>query len=318
MMNMDADNNLREDSTAGATPPTPFEAIRHEDAAGNEYWTARGLARVLGYTDYRNFLRVVDKARVACANSGQAPADHFVDVNEMVTIGSGARRRVADVHLSRYACYLIVQNADPEKPIVALGQSYFAVQTRRAELADAQEVDLLASMTEVQRRLYLRGELAGHNRQLAAAARGAGVVTGSDFAVFQDHGYQGLYGGLGAHDIHERKNLRPNQEILDHMDSEELAANLFRATQTEAKLRREGIQGREEANRTHHAVGRKVRQTIAELGGIMPEDLPTPAESIQQLQQAERRRLQQEQARRAQLEAGQQSLFGDNEASERQ
>lgn len=312
---MDADNEPREALTPGDQPPsTPFEAIRHEDAAGGEYWTARELARILGYTDYRNFLRVVDKARLACANSGHAPVDHFVDVTDMIQVGKGARRKVADVQLSRYACYLIVQNADPEKPIVALGQTYFAVQTRRQELADAEQ-DLLAGMTEDQRRLFVRRQLAGHNRELAVAARGAGVITGQDFAIFQDHGYMGLYGGLRASDIHARKGLHPNQEILDHMGSTELAANLFRATQTEERLRREGVQGKEAANLAHHQMGRAVRQFIAAQNGTMPEDLPTPTESIQQLQQVERRRLQQEQARRAQFEAGQQSLFGDGETS---
>lgn len=267
-------------------PATPFAAIRHETPVDGEYWTGRELAGLLGYTDYRNFRRVADKARMACANSGYAPADHFVDITEMVTIGSGARRRIVDVRLSRYACYLIIQNGDPEKEIVALGQTYFAVQTRRMEQADE-----IAALPDAQKRLYLREQLSGHNRQLADAARGAGVTDGRDFAIFQDHGYRGLYGGLGARDIHARKSLVPNQSILDHMDSEELAANLFRSTQTTAKIQREGLQGKETANQVHHDVGRKVRDTIAELGGTMPENLPTPAQSIQQLQQAERKRL---------------------------
>jgi DNA-damage-inducible protein D len=274
------------DNSAGSM--SPFERIRKTDPEGQEYWSARDLAKVLEYTDYRNFLKVIDKARVACINSGQALTDHFVDSNEMVSLGSGAKRKVEDVYLSRYACYLIIQNADPSKEIVALGQTYFAVQTRRLEVADE-----LAGLTEDQKRLYRRGQLADHNRELAEAASQAGVVRVKDFAIFQDHGYMGLYGGLRAKDIHARKGLKRGQHILDHMGWEELGANIFRATQTEAKLRREGIRGKSEANRVHKEVGRKVRQTIQELGGTMPEDLPTPAQSIQQLREREQQRLQQ-------------------------
>lgn len=265
---------------------SPFERIRRVSEDGSEYWSARDLAKVLDYNDYRNFSRVVSKARIACENSGQAVSDHFVDVTDMVQIGSGAKRKIEDVYLSRYACYLVIQNADPSKEIVALGQTYFAVQTRRQEQADE-----LAGLTEEQKRLYLRGQLTSHNRQLAEAASMAGVVQGIDFAIFQDHGYAGLYGGLRARDIHTRKGLKKSQQILDHMGSEELAANLFRATQTDAKLRRESIQGKDKANQTHYEVGRKVRQTIEELGGTLPEELPTPTESIQQLQTKEKKRL---------------------------
>ncbi len=267
---------------------SPFERIRKTDPEGQEYWSARDLAKVLEYTDYRNFLKVIDKARMACINSEQALTDHFVDANDMIEVGKGAKRRVEDVYLSRYACYLIIQNADPSKEIVALGQTYFAVQTRRQEVADE-----LAGLTEDQKRLYLRGQLADHNRELAEAASQAGVIQAKDFAIFQDHGYMGLYGGLRAKDIHARKGLKRNQHILDYMGWEELGANIFRATQTEAKLRREGIRGKSEANRTHYDVGRKVRQTIQELGGTMPEDLPTPAQSIQQVREREQRRLKQ-------------------------
>jgi len=267
------------------TPASPFEAIRQETPDGAEYWSARELARLLDYGDYRNFGRVLDKARIACANSGHAPADHFVDTNEMVTIGSGAQRRVADVQLSRYACYLVIQNADPSKEIVALGQTYFAVQTRRAEHADE-----LAGLTEAQRRIYARYQLANHNEALATTARAAGVISPTDFGIFQNAGYRTLYNGESAGDIHRRKGLRPNQHILDHMGAEELGANLFRATQAEAKIRREEIQGREAANAAHATVGQEVRDTIGRLGGTMPEDLPTPAQSIQDLERAERKR----------------------------
>jgi DNA-damage-inducible protein D len=269
------------------TATTPFEAIRQADEAGNEYWPARDLAKILEYNDYRNFLKVVAKARLACANSGQAVDDHFVDVTDMIEVGKGAKRRVKDVHLSRYACYLVIQNADPDKEVVALGQTYFAVQTRRQE-----EADELAGLTEAQRRIFLRGELSGHNKQLADTAKGAGVVTPFDFAVFQDHGYMGLYGGEKAQDIHRRKSLTPNQRILDHMGAEELAANLFRATQTEAKIRREKIKGKDAANQAHNDMGKRVREFIEEVGGTMPEELPTPAESIQELEKKEKKRMQ--------------------------
>lgn len=267
---------------------TPFEVIRQEDDLGNEYWSARDLARVLGYGEFRFFKNVIKKAEAACENSGQVVEDHIVQTHDMVRLGSGARRKVEDYHLSRYACYLVIQNADPSKEIVALGQTYFAVKTRQAEEADA-----IASLTKDQRRLFLRGQLTNHNKQLAAAANQAGVVTGPDFAVFQDHGYMGLYAGEKAQDIHRRKGLQPNQKILDHMGSDELAANFFRASQAKQKLERENIQGKEAANQAHQEVGAKVRQTIKELGGTMPEDLAAPTESIQQLEQKEKKRLKQ-------------------------
>lgn len=260
-----------------------FESIRHADGEV-EYWLARQLAPVLGYQDYRNFLSVVEKARVACAAAGLQPADHFGDVTTMIELAKGARREISDIRLSRYACYLIVQNGDPSKPVIAHGQTYFAVQTRRQELQDQPS---FAAMSEDERRLMLRREMAQHNTALASAARQAGVESGLDYAVFQDHGYRGLYGGRTMRDIHGLKGLKKSQKILDHMGSTELAANLFRATQAEEKLRRDGARTKAQANDIHHAVGRKVRATIGELGGVMPEDLPTPDASIKQL---ERRR----------------------------
>ena len=262
-----------------------FQEIRHIDESGNEFWYARELQEVLEYTEWRNFSKVIDKARVSCKTSGEVETSHFVDVNKKVEIGV-ADIPVRDIKLSRYACYLIAQNGDPKKESIALAQTYFAVQTRRQELQDRFD-----QLTEDQRRLAIRGELVEHNKSLVEAAQQAGVETRGDFAKFQNRGYQGLYGGLGAKEIHAHKGLKKSQSILDHMGSEELAANLFRATQTDAKLRREHIQGKEAANETHYQVGAKVRKTIEELGGTMPEDLPTPDKSIQQLQKEEKERL---------------------------
>ena len=261
---------------------TPFEAIRRMNPAGNEFWSSRDFARVLGYADYRNFQAVIESARTACFNSGQRVEDHFVEVTDMIEIGKGGQRAVKTVMMSRYACYLVIQNADPAKEIVAQGQTYFAIQTRRQELSDEE--------MEAQRRLTIRSELRTHNSQLADAARGAGVIEPKDYAIFQNHGYAGLYGGLLAQDIHARKGLKKGQQILDHMGSTELAANLFRATQAEEKLRREKITGKENANRAHREVGAKVRQTIKELGGTMPENLPA-AESIKKLENKAKKAL---------------------------
>ncbi len=265
---------------------TTFEEVRQFDEDGNEFWSARDIAPLLEYQDWRNFMQVVDKARLACEQSGRPVADHFGDVTKMVGIGSGAQRPVPDVHLSRYACYLIVQNGDPAKPVIANGQTYFAMQTRRQELADDAK---FARLSEDEKRLAIRNELATHNKHLAAAAKDAGVETSLDYAIFQDHGYKGLYGGLGNKEIHAKKGLKKSQKILDHMGSTELAANLFRATQTEEKLRRDKVRGKSQANKTHFDVGRKVRQTIDELGGTMPENLPKPESSIQQIESAKKK-----------------------------
>ena len=217
----------------------------------------------------------------------------------MVDIGSGAQREVQDWTLSRYACHLVIQNADPGKPLVALGQSYFAVQTRRQELADDR------ALQEDQKRLLLRAEMKRHNKNLAGVAKQSGVVQPLDYAIFMDHGYRGLYGGLSKRDIHARKRLKPKQHILDHMSSLELAANLFRTTQAEDKLRRENVRNKEQANRIHEAVGRTVRRTIHELGGTMPENLPV-AESIKKVESRERKRLKD----------GQNKVQGDNAVTE--
>jgi len=265
-----------------------FEQIRRIDEHGVEFWSARQLWKILEYTEYRHFLPVIEKAKIACKNSEQPIENHFEDILEMVSIGSGTERPLESVKLSRYACYLIVQNADPCKEVVANGQTYFAVQTRIAEIKQMDEYVQLN--TEDEKRLFLRNELTRHNIQLADAAKVAGVIEPRDYAIFQNHGYQGLYGGLGAQDIHKLKGLRKSQKILDHMGSTELAANLFRATQTEEKLRREQIKGKTKANRTHYEVGAKVRQTIKELGGTMPENLPV-AESIKSVESKQRKQI---------------------------
>lgn len=268
---------------------TIFEQIKETDENGNEFWSARKLGKILEYSEYRHFKPVVNKAKEACENSGQNVADHFEQFLEMVPIGSGAERPMEDgIHLSRYACYLIVQNADPSKEIVALGQTYFAVQTRLQEIRQMEEYNRLPS--EEEKRFFLRNELKKHNLQLADAAKNAGVIEPIDYAIFQNHGYQGLYGGLDAKGIHAKKGLKKSQQILDHMGSTELAANLFRATQTEDKLRRDEIKGKQKANETHFEIGKKVRKTIEEIGGTMPEDLPS-ADSIKQIEKTKETKL---------------------------
>lgn len=257
---------------------TVFEQIKQVDNDGNEWWSARQLGKILEYSEYRHFKPVIEKAKEACVNSGQQIADHFEEYLEMVDIGSGAQPPMEDgVKLSRYACYLIVQNADPGKEVVAQGQTYFAVQTRLQEIRQMEEYNRLAS--EDEKRLFLREEMKRHNIQLANAVKGAGVIEPLDYAIFQNHGYMDLYGGLDAKGIHKNKGLKKSQSTLDHMGSTELAANLFRATQTEEKLRRDNINGKQQANKTHFEIGKKVRKTIEEIGGTMPEDLPV-ADSI--------------------------------------
>lgn len=240
-----------------------FETNKKMDPNGQEYWSARDLGKILEYSDYRKFLNVIEKAKIACENSGEVIHNHFVHMDEMVQIGSGAERPIETIYLSRYACYLIVQNSDPTKVVVAKGQTYFAIQTRRQEKTD--------SLIEDNKRVFLREEMKKHNSSLTQTASIAGV---ENYAIFQNAGYKGLYGGLTMQDIHTRKRLKKSQKILDHMNSEELAANLFRATQTEAKIKRENIKGEGNASLAHYHVGQKVRNTIENLGGTMPENLP--------------------------------------------
>lgn len=263
---------------------TLFESIKHVNKYGEEFWYARELSKVLEYKDFRNFELTIFKAMEACKNSENNISDHFGEVTEMVAIGSNAKRGFPSYELSRYACYLIVMNGDSSKKIIALGQTYFAVKTRQQEL-----IDNFEELNEDQKRLAIRREMAEHNKLLVEAAKNAGVETNLDYAIFQNYGYRGLYGGMDAKAIHRHKGLKSSQKILDHMGYEELAANLFRATQTEAKIKRDNIQGKSEANRTHYNVGKEVRDTIERLGGTMPEDLPTPAKSIKQIEQEQKK-----------------------------
>jgi len=244
-------------------PISIFEKIKKINEYGQEYWNARDLISPLGYVRWENFEIAVSRAKESCKNSGQTVFDHFRDVTKMVNLGSGSTRSIKDYHLSRYACYLIAQNGDPRKEEIAHAQAYFAIQTRRQEVQD--------QLVEDQKRVFLREEMTAHNKHLAVTAAKAGV---KNYGVFTNYGYMGLYGGMKVQELKKHKHLDSKQNILDHVGSEELAANLFRATQTDAKIERERIQGEAKANQAHFEVGRKVRQTIRELGGTMPEKLP--------------------------------------------
>lgn len=270
------------------TSKTIFEQIKETDENGNEFWGARKLSKILEYSEFRHFLPVIERAKEACLNSEHKVEDHFEDYLEEINFGKGAKKDMDSVKLSRFACYLIVQNADPSKEVVAQGQTYFAIQTRLQEIQQMDDYTRLSS--EEEKRLFLRNELKKHNSQLAEAAKNAGVIENMDYAIFQNHGYIGLYGGLDAKKIHAKKRLKKSQHILDHMGSTELAANLFRATQTEEKLKRDNVKGKNNANKTHLEVGKKVRQTIKELGGTMPENLPVE-ESIKKIESKEKKQI---------------------------
>jgi DNA-damage-inducible protein D len=265
---------------------TIFEKSRHINKYGEEFWLARELSRQLEYSEYNKFTPVIKKAMDACDKSGNDVASHFIETSEMIESGNGTVREFKSYELSRYACYLIVMNADSRKEIIALGQTYFAVKTRQQELIEDYD-----ELSEEQKRLAIRNEIKEHNKSLADAAKRAGIDEPKDYAVFQNRGYQGLYGGLGVKEIHEKKQLKKSQKILDHMGSTELAANLFRATQTDEKLRRDQVTGKRQAGDVHYEVGMKVRKTIEDLGGTMPEDLPTPPKSIKQIEREESKRI---------------------------
>ena len=251
-----------------------FEDIKHIDENGNEYWLARELQKVLQYTQWRRFENVINKAKLACKNSNIKVDDHFANVGKMVDIGSNTKR---DYKLSRYACYLIAQNGDPRKEVIALAQTYFAIQTRKQELSEKEYHEL----TEDEKRFYQRDLTRKGNYSLNITAKNVGV---KNFDKFHNSGYKGLYNGETADDIFKRKKLRYREDILDNMGSEELAANLFRITQTEAKLKRDNVIGEDNANNTHFIVGKNVREAIKKNGSVMPEDLLTPKKSLKELE----------------------------------
>lgn len=263
-----------------------FEEIKKIREDGTEYWNARELSEVLQYKKWENFSKVIDRAKLACDNSGLSIQDHFPEVRKMVEIGSNTERELLDYELSRYACYLIVQNGDPRKEVIALGQTYFAIQTRKQEVAD-----YFNQLDEDNKRLVIRGDIKQWNQMLLEVAHNSGVITTQEYAEFQNAGYMGLYGGLTVDDIHKKKNLSEKEKILDFMGSEELAANLFRITQTEAKLKRENVKTKQKANQTHYTVGTTVRKAIKDIGGTMPEDLPRPEKSIKQVEKEQLKKL---------------------------
>lgn len=275
-------------STLSAKEYECFEGIKRTRPDGSEYWAARELAPVLDYAKWENFYKVIKRAMIACENSGHNGLDHFPEVRKMIEIAKGAQREVVDYELSRYACYLIVQNGDPRKEVIALGQTYFAIQTYRQEVADR-----FNQLDEDSRRLVVRGDIKQWNQLLAETARSAGVITAEEFAIFQNAGYMGLYGGMTVDDIHHRKGLAIGQKILDYMGSTELIANLFRISQTEEKLRKDQVEDANTATAVHYAVGNEVREAIRKIDGTMPEDLPTPEKSIAQLEKEQMQRLKQ-------------------------
>ncbi|MFI3163649.1 MAG: DNA damage-inducible protein D [Bacillota bacterium] len=271
-----------------------FEDIKHMDENGEEFWLARELQVALGYAQWRRFSSAIDRAMLACKNSGHEISNNFIETSKSVEMPTKPRRSeqigfadvgktktksIPDYKLTRYACYLIVQNGDPRKEVIALGQTYFAIQTRRAEVAD-----YFNALDEDNRRLVVRGDIKQWNQMLAETAHNAGVITNEEFAVFQNAGYMGLYGGETVEDIHERKGLGKNERILDFMSSNELVANLFRITQADEKIKNEQIQGADNAIDAHFEVGKIVRDAINQTGGTMPENMQTPKCSITEIE----------------------------------
>ena len=261
-----------------------FESIKHIDENGIEYWYARELQDVLEYTQWRRFENVINKAKISCEKSGFSVIDHFADVGKMVQIGSGAEKEVNDYKLTRYACYIIAQNGDPRKEVIASAQTYFAVQTRKQEITEKE----YSMLTEDEKRFYQRDLTRKGNYSLNQAARNAGV---KNFDKFHNAGYNGLYNGETANDIAKRKGLRYREDILDNMGSDELITNLFRISQTEQKLKKDNVQTEKEANKTHYNIGKNIREVIAKNGGTMPEELPTPKKSLKQLEKENKKML---------------------------
>ena len=275
-------------STLSAKEYKCFEDIKRIRPDGSEYWAARELAPVLDYAKWENFYKVIKRAMIACENSGRSTLECFPEVRKTSPMPNGGVKDILDYELSRYACYLIVQNGDPRKEVIALGQTYFAIQTYRQEGADR-----FNQLDEDSRRLVVRGDIKQWNQLLAETARNAGVITAEEFAIFQNAGYMGLYGGMTVDDIHRRKGLAIGQKILDYMGSTELIANLFRISQTEEKLRKDQVSTSDAATAVHYAVGNEVREAIRKIDGTMPEDLPTPEKSIAQLEREQMERLKQ-------------------------
>lgn len=275
-------------STLSAKEYKCFEDIKRIRPDGSEYWAARELAPVLDYAKWENFYKVIKRAMIACENSGRSTLECFPEVRKTSPMPNGGVKDILDYELSRYACYLIVQNGDPRKEVIALGQTYFAIQTYRQEVADR-----FNQLDEDSRRLVVRGDIKQWNQLLAETARNAGVITAEEFAIFQNAGYMGLYGGMTVDDIHRRKGLAIGQKILDYMGSTGLIANLFRISQTEEKLRKDQVSTSDAATAVHYAVGNEVREAIRKIDGTMPEDLPTPEKSIAQLEREQMERLKQ-------------------------
>ena len=261
-----------------------FEDIKHIDENGIEFWYARELMHILQYSKWENFKKVIEKAMIACENSGVSAKDCFLDVRKPIISGKGKEEFIEDYKLTRYACYLIAQNGDSRKKVIALAQTYFAVQTRKQEITEKE----YSMLTEDEKRFYQRNLTTKGNYSLNQAAKNAGV---KNFDKFHNSGYKGLYNGETADDIAKRKGLRYIEDILDNMGSDELVANLFRISQTEQKLKRDNIKTEKDANKTHYDVGDKIRKTIKELGGTMPEELPTPKKSLKQLEKENKKEL---------------------------
>lgn len=261
-----------------------FETIKHIDENGIEFWYARELMPILQYSNWQNFEKIINKSKISCENSDISVFEHFIDVNKMIKMPKGAEKTIVDYKLTRYACYLIAQNGDSRKKVIALAQTYFAIQTRKQEITET-EYSLL---TEDEKRFYQRDLTRKGNYSLNQTAKKAGV---KNFDKFHNSGYKGLYNGETADDIAKRKGLRYREDILDNMGSEELAANLFRITQTESRLKRDKVDTEKKACDTHNKIGKIVRKAIKEAGGTMPEELPTPKKSLKQLEKEKNKSL---------------------------